>query len=428
MRGLFNKSRSLLRLCWVLLRDLSGALRALLKGDTPSAGGHLRNFALSLHEDLLNTLMALQRKLPFWKALGPDIDRILIVKIDRIGDMVVTTPVFDILHELFPKARLDLVGHPGPLSLLEGDERISERIPYRSWVYHPLPILPPGPRTWWLLLRLMLRRYPLVVYLRGSVPLLCLGLTSRFAATKYVFAEPVIDRYMGALERLLGPVPRKNPRLLVTAEDTRAAQELLRANNGQAGPHVAIHAAASVATRTWPPERFAAVADELRREHRAHVHFLSGPADRPILDRIARAAAFPHSYHSTLRLPQVAALIRECDLFIGNDSALMHMAAAVGTRLVVLWGSANLSMSYPRTTPEKCIVIYQEVACRDGCLEFRCHNPEAYACLMRTEAADVLEAARKLLHPAGNGTGSHPLPLAAPPLQPGNGWRSGLPQ
>ena len=61
-----------------------------------------------------------------------------------------------------------------PLALLEGDERIHERIPYKSWLYHPLPILPPGLGKWLLVLRLLFRRYPLVVYLRGSFPFLLL--------------------------------------------------------------------------------------------------------------------------------------------------------------------------------------------------------------------------------------------------------------
>src|SRR5438105_11242137 len=146
MRGI----RSLLKLCWLVLRETALTAYALLRADFPLAGIHFRILATSIHEDLLQFLAALQRRLPFLRLPDPRIDRILIVKLDRIGDMVTTTPVFDALRELFPRASLDIVGHPVPLSLLEGDERIRERMPYRSWLYHPSLILPGGLRERWL--------------------------------------------------------------------------------------------------------------------------------------------------------------------------------------------------------------------------------------------------------------------------------------
>src|SRR5262249_39678196 len=158
----------------------------------------------------------------------------LIIKLDRIGDMVTTTPVFDALHALFPRARLDLVAHPSPLSLLEGDGRIAERIPYKSWLYHSLPILPPGPKTWFLVSKLLRRRYPLVVYLRGTWSFLLLGTRARLAAAKFVEGEPVIRRYLRALEPLGGRVVSLAPRLRIEPEAARFARELLFGNNGHA--------------------------------------------------------------------------------------------------------------------------------------------------------------------------------------------------
>lgn len=402
--------RSLFRICWIVLRELAQAALSLLRGDTASAAGHVRVLALSTHEDLLNTIVAVQRRLPFWRQPAPDLDRILIVKLDRIGDMVTTTPVFAALRELFPNARLDIVGHPLPLSLLEGDERIGERLHYRSWIYHPLAVLPPGPRDWWLILKLLWRRYPFVVYLRGSHPFLFLGLTSRFAASKYIVAEPTIQRYHKALERVLGPVPVKPQYLHVTPESARFAAELVHRSNGQGGPVVTIHAAASSATKIWPPERFAGLADELYQRYRAQVHFLGGPGDRPILESIGRLAQHAHSYHWSLRLPQVSGLIQASHLFIGNDSGLAHMASALGTPLVVLWGSANLPMACPQAPAEKMVILYHELACRDVCLEFKCINANPYECLLRTQLNDVLDAASRLLE--GKASRSLPVVLA----------------
>jgi ADP-heptose:LPS heptosyltransferase len=397
IRAAISAVRSLAKLCWTILRGLTLSLVAILRCDFASAGGYMRALAIYLHDDVLQGIVALQGIRQ--RRLTPSqVKKILIVKLDRIGDMVTTTPVFDALRDLFPNARLDIVGHPVPLQLLDGDERIGDRIPYRSWLYHPLPILPGGPRAWWLIIKLLARRYPLVVYLRGSSPFLWLGLTSRFAAIKFVKAEPVIRRYMKALERLFGPLPEPLPRLSVNEDTKRFAQQLLNGHNGYSSPTVVIHASASSATKVWPPERFAALADELNATDGVRVHFLGGPADELLLERIADLSARKHRYHSSLRLPNVVAVIAGSDLFIGNDSGLSHIAAAVGTPSVVLWGPANLSMARPKAPPDRLTILYHDLPCRDACPEFKCTNPNQYECLMRTETADVLDAARRLLH------------------------------
>jgi ADP-heptose:LPS heptosyltransferase len=394
--------RSLLKLCWLVMRESALTAYALLRADFPLAGIHFRILATSIHEDLLQIVVALQRRLPLWRLPSRDIERILIVKLDRIGDMVTTTPVFDALHALFPRASLDIVGHPVPLSLLEGDERIRERIPYRSWLYHPLLILPGGPRAWWLVLRLLGRRYSLVVYLRGTFAFLPLGLFSRLAAAKFVPGEPVIDRYLKPLEPF-GPIVNRQPRVHVRAGSAAAMRKLLA--EGVSGPSVVVHASASSATKIWPAERYAALADRLAEELNARVHFLGNQTDETWLDAIAGRAAHGHAYHSSLRLPEVAALIQACDLFIGNDSGLAHIAAGVGTRMVVLWGPVNLSMARPTAPPQRCTILYHDLPCRAQCPEFRCINPVHLECLLRTDVDMVLDAARRMLSVATDRNG-----------------------
>jgi ADP-heptose:LPS heptosyltransferase len=399
MRRLWRFPRAALKQLWLVVHRLFLILGNLLAGRLTRAANHTRELVGSVHEDLTKTVVALQRLLPFWGTPGRDVDRILIVKLDRIGDMVNTTPVFDALRGAFPQARLDIVAHPGPLALLEGDTRIGERIPYKTWMYHPLAILPGGPRLWALLLRLLWRRYPLVVYLRGSVPFLWLGLTSRLAAARFVVGEPVIDRYLKALEPILGPTSATRPRLPISAEAAVVARQVL----GTGEPHrprVVIHATASAAAKMWPAERFAALADRLSEEFGARVFFLGGPEDRAGLEAIAALARQKHDYQSTLRLPQVTAVLARCDLFIGNDSGLSHIAAAVGTRLIVLWGPANLSMARPAASPEDCTILYHELPCRSRCPETSCVNPSPSECLLRTQTDDVVEAARRFLAPS----------------------------
>jgi ADP-heptose:LPS heptosyltransferase len=414
MRSLVAAIRSLLKLLGIVVREAAGAAKACLRGDLVRARAHVFRLSDAVHLDLAQAMRAVNGRL--YPTLDADIDRILIIKLDRIGDMVNTTPVFDVLRERFPNARLDIVGHPGPLALLEGDERVGERIPYRCWLYHPGPPLFPGPRTWLLVLRLLWRRYPLVIYLRGSLPFLALGLVSKLAVTRFVPDEWVVTRYFNALESVLGPVPRYLPRLRVPEEATRSVGEMLAAeSDADRRPRVAIHAAANTAGRTYPAESFAALADALVTTFGACVSFLGSPADRPLFARIASRCAHTHTYHSALRLPQVAAFLAACDVFVGNDSGLAHMACAVETPTVVLWGAVSLSMSRPAAPPERCIVLYHEIACRPTCPEQWCVNPTPFECLQSIQVGEIVSAVGRLLQPSAPGSPPPPgrIPLLA---------------
>lgn len=395
---LWKALRSVLKLGWLIVRQLGLIVGALLRGRPSAAAEYTRFLWHILLEDVIRAIGLVQRLIPLWRKPNAEIDRILVVKLDRIGDMVNTTPVFDALARHYPRARVDLVAHPAALALLEGDDRITERIPYRSWLYHPLALWPTGPRTWWLVLRLMARRYPLVLFLRGSLSFTPLALASRFAAAKFEHGEPVIRRYLRPLEDLVGPIPEARPRLVISPAAAETARQLVAAHNGRSGPHIVIHASAGAPTKVWPVERYAALADGLVVRHAALIHFLGGPADGPLLEAIASRATQKHIYESTLTLAQSVALVATSDLFIGNDSGPSHIAAAVGTPLVVLWGSANLSVDHPAAPPDQCQVIYHELPCRVGCPVLWCSNPRRMECLMRIDTEQVLETVAQ--HPA----------------------------
>lgn len=395
------------KLVWLVVAGCAQALAGLVRGDISRASSHIRGIADVLHEDLTKAVAAVQKVLPLWRIDTQRVDRILIIKLDRIGDMVNTTPVFDALRHAFPRACIDIVAHPVPLTLLEGDERLNERMPYRSWMYHPLPMRPGGPRTWALVWKLLRRRYSLVLYLRGSFPFLWLALTSRFAAARFLPGEPVVTRYLKVIEPFTGPVANRQPRLVIREENRNFARELLAAD-GRYGPVVVIHTGAMASTRTWPFERFAALADRLKREAGARVHFLGGPDESSVFKMIAGKTEESHVYHSTLQLPEVAGIIASADLFIGNDSGLSHIADAVNTPMVLVWGAANLNMSRPRAPTNRCVILYQDLACRTSCQEMSCNNPAFLDCLLRTSVDDVFEAACALLN---GGIARRSLPL-----------------
>ena len=285
---------SLFNLCCKSMVQVSRVAFAVSKTNFRVAAEETRILAILVHDDLVQILAAFQNAFPFWPVPHNSVDKILIVKLDRVGDMVNTTPVFDAIRAICPRARLDIVGHPTSLSLLEDDQRVAERIPYKSWLYHALPVLLPGINSWMIVLRLLRRRYPVVVYLRGSFPLLLLGITSRLGAAKFIPGEPVIERYLKPIESLWGPLPKRDPRLHLSDDNVRFARRLLFGRDAHEGPRIAIHAAAVTASKMWPVERFAAVADDLCRIFGAQVHCFGSQEDKLILHRIFRHSIYSH--------------------------------------------------------------------------------------------------------------------------------------
>jgi len=151
------------------------------------------------------------------------------------------------------------------------------------------------------------------------------------------------------LEAVGVPTPYRVPALSVREEARARARDLLDSAFGPAHPLAAgdplliVHPGSGAPPRRWPPEHFARVADFAVRCHGARVAVLGGPGEEPLAAAVQRAmteAAVQMGAPRSLRV--LAALLAEADLFLGNDSGPMHLAAAVGTPVCALFGAESL--------------------------------------------------------------------------------------
>jgi heptosyltransferase-2 len=108
---------------------------------------------------------------------------------------------------------------------------------------------------------------------------------------------------------------------------------------------VALHPSSGSPRKNWPVERFEALALRLLRENRRFV-WVEGEADREAVARLARLVPAPVA--RGLALPALAALLSSCRGFVGNDSGVTHLAAAVGTPTIALFGPTDPRMWAPR--------------------------------------------------------------------------------
>ena len=381
--------RSAMGLTKFLMTQLLGALRCFLTGKGEEGTELIRLALQGLHDDVATIIASRYRDAP--PLLPNEVARILIVKLDRLGDMVNTTPVFEFLRHRYPLAQLDIVGHPAVLKLLENDSRLNARFSYKSSLYHKSSLRPPGFVAWRLVRELRKARYPLVVYLRGSIPFLVLGFQSRFVATKFVEGEPVIRRYLRPLGASLVPTdPIPVPTLHVSSASF--ARVSVKHPQLAQGGYVVVHAVSAAVGKQWPLERFARIADWMADRLEATILFLATPAEEHKMSQIKSLCVRSHVFETGCSLSEVVSAIANADVFLGNDSGLAHIAAGVGTREVVIWGGANREMAQPATAAGFCTVLYRDVPCRQVCPEVRCCGPRHIACLMDITESAVTDA------------------------------------
>ncbi|HTK88393.1 MAG TPA: glycosyltransferase family 9 protein [Nitrospiraceae bacterium] len=158
-------------------------------------------------------------------------------------------------------------------------------------------------------------------------------------------------------------------------------------------PWVVIHAGATAASRRYPPDRFAIVGRRLVQEFGYGVVFTGTEPERELIEWIQTEMGEPsHSLVGALDLPAFAAVLARASLLISNNTGAVHVAAAVGTPVVDLYALTNPQHT-PWQVPHR--VLFQDVPCK-YCYKSVC--PEEHQnCLRLVEPDKVLNAAAELL-------------------------------
>jgi lipopolysaccharide heptosyltransferase II len=175
---------------------------------------------------------------------------------------------------------------------------------------------------------------------------------------------------------------------------------LERITDGQPNRAVVIHAGATAASRRYPPEQFAEVAQRLAKEFTLHVIFTGTERERELVESIRlRVEAPTHSLVGQLNVPKLAALLAQVPLLISNNTGTVHIAAAVGTPVVDLYALTNPQHT-PWHVPNR--VLFHDVPCK-FCYKSVCPAGH-HDCLRLIKPDDIITAALGLL-----GTPSPPL-------------------
>ena len=278
-----------------------------------------------------------------------DPQSILLIRLSSLGDVVLTTPVIRAVRSHFPDAYIAMLVAKQSADVLQENPHLDEIITFdrlaknkdTSEMLQVVRIL--RERKFTLTIDLQRKfRTELLMYLSGAAERVGKGrlCTVRVPERGNKHAT---THYFDLLHAV--GIPAVDPRLelfLAAPERADAAQRFDAAGVTKAGLKVGLFPGAGWKLREWMPERFAAIGDKLVEHFNADVLIFGGQRETELVHTVANLMdARAVTFAGDLQIRELAACLEKCDLFLTNDTGPMHIAAAVGTPTVSLFGPGN---------------------------------------------------------------------------------------
>ena len=347
---------------------------------------------------------------------------VLVLRLDRIGDVLMSLPALHDLRAALPQARLSLAVGRWSAEVAKGapvDEVLVWSAPWVGRAHE-------GAEGLAELLRrargLRARRPDLALDLQGDVRANLLlfasgarhrvGYANTGGGALLTSVVPLdesvswVEQNRRAVAQALGrPAGASRPDPLLPADRDFARRLYENLRLGQRGPVIGLHASGGRPVKQWPVERWAEVAARLERRFGAEFVFTGSQADQPLARQLARAVkGLSFDLTGKLGVRETMAVIERLDLFLSPDTGPMHMACAVGTPSLAVFGPSDPLRYFsggsgaPGT---RHVVVRAELWCSPCNLIRRppaeCAGPQAPECLRLVEAEQVEAEAARLL-------------------------------
>jgi len=326
--------------------------------------------------------------------------KILVIKLRAIGDVILATPVLENLRQAFPQAQIDFLTEKMCVPIVSDHPAINEILNFDR-------NQPGASRK--LIQQVRRRRYDVVLDLFGNPRSAVLTLLSgapmrvgfRFRVRQYAYNLKVVPRgdrvhevefNLDALRALEIPIVTRKLLVAVDEASENFAKQFWRENGLENRRVIGLNASGGWYTKRWPLDFFAQLGDRLQRELKAAVLLLWGPGEYVDAKTIAQMMQAPSLLAPPANLKQLAALLRKLTLLVSNDSGPLHLAAAMGTRVVGIYGPTRPDLQGPWGEGHV-IVMKTGLACL-GCNGVTC-KIVTHDCMKQLEVEKVWEAVQR---------------------------------
>ena len=266
-----------------------------------------------------------------------------------VGDFVLTLPAINALRSAHPAARLRLLGNPGIAVLANPDEIVDQGYAEFASLYTPAGCVTGRARD-------ALRDLDLLVAYSTDADRSIEGQLADRVPGRLIVHDPrppqgftghITDHLLDPVRRLGLPIPDPLPTIHVADRDRAWAADLC-GSHGIESPFVVVHPGSGGRRKCWPVEQFVGLIRGLVQTGVTAL-VLHGPAEVDLLPALQSGLPPEAQLMASPELPRLAALLATGTLFVGNDSGPGHIAAAVGTSTLSLFGPTDPQVWAPRS-------------------------------------------------------------------------------
>ena len=339
-------------------------------------------------------------------------NRILIIRTDRIGDVVLTTPMIKAIRDAWPTSYIAMMVSPAVVDVVKGNPYLDEVVVYdKNNLHRGLR----GGLKFISELRKKKFNLAIVMHTKSRINIITYlaGIRERVGyhnkKFSFLLTKKLIDtrpqglkhesEYCLDILRNLGIEPKDKELFMPVRKSDEVWADNVLSENGISEKDllVGIHPGASCPSKRWPVERFAEISNVLLKKYKAKIILLGSEESIPMVEEISKAMQDKAvNLAGKITISQLASVLRRCRIFISNDSGPVHVSVAVGTPVVAIYSRNQPGISPARwgLLGENNVILHKDVGCEI------CHAHDCkigFACLKAITIPEVLEAIDKIL-------------------------------
>jgi len=335
--------------------------------------------------------------------------RILIVNVNWLGDTLFATPFIRAVRGKYPKAHIAILTHPRCYKMLEGNPHVNEIIIYDEKKQHRSLL-----SKFSIIAHLRSRKFDAAFILKKSLSRTLLLLFSKiprrigygskragFLLTQKAKAPHKrlhkVEYFLNLAEAAGIETKNKNYEILISDNDMKEGEKILKGTGIKDKGFIALNAGGNWDLKRWPAENFAELGDKIFEKLGAAIILTGAEKDIVLAENIAGLMKYkPLILCGKTTLKTLGAIFKKAICVISNDSGPMHLAVAVGTRVVAIFGPTSPELTGPYGDG-RYIVLRKDTGCKIPCYDLKCKDNR---CMKAVTAEDVLGALYEIVkHP-----------------------------